>query len=129
MIPNSENWQYMGHAIRTRMQELELTRDDVMRGAGLPNRTIVTSLMQGRARLELKFVAGLARVLQINEHQLMLSAMQGFLSQDDVEFLKPFLPSADEIALMESLREDGAQSIAAAIKTLSQVDVILKKRR
>ena len=105
MIANRANWRYTGELLRTRMAELGVTKEELMVGAGFPNRTIVTSLVTGQARLEPKYAAGVARVLQLHEQQLVLLAAEGFMSADDVEFVRPILPTVEEMEFLDEVRK------------------------
>lgn len=103
------------------MSDLGVSKTQLAQGAGFRNQTIVTNLIKGNARLELKYVPAVAKVLKLNQHQLMLVAMQGFLGSDDVPFLAPFLPSVEELEILEALRKCGGESLKQAQDTLAKV--------
>lgn len=120
MIPNREKWRHTGELLRARMIELGVTKEDLMVAAGFPNRTIVTNLVNGGARLELKYVAGVARVLQAHEQQLLLEAAEGFMSADDIEFVRPVFPTIEEMELLDEIRKLGrtTEQVQRKIKEL-----------
>jgi len=83
------------------MADLGLTKDDIRIGANFPNQTIVTNLIEGRARMELKYVADVAKVLQVDNDYLMSLAVGGFLNEDDE---KHFRKTQSDLEIMR-LRE------------------------
>lgn len=125
---NSANWRYVGEIIRSRMIDLALTKNDLRRGANFPNQTIVTNLIEGRARLELKYVEGVAKVLQIDTDDLMRLAVCGFLSEDDEGYFKPQTQSDLEITKLQALCEELGKSLEEAARIQSQLMMILQQK-
>jgi hypothetical protein len=118
----------MGEVIRSRMAELNLKHSDLLQ-TGFPNSAIVTHLINGSARLELKYVRGLSEVIQVNERQMMTLAVEGFLSTEDVPHWQVYAPTIREIELLETLRTHGVQPLKEARKLLSTLIAIQQRPR
>ena len=123
---NSANWRYMGEVIRSRMTDLRLTKDDIRIGANFPNQTIVTNLIEGRARMELKYVADVAKVLQVDNDYLLSLAVCGFLNEDDEKYFRQ-TQSYLEITRLRELCNMLGERLQEAAEVHSQLMIIMQK--
>jgi hypothetical protein len=72
------------------MQEFGYTSEQLMRAAEFPNRTYMTGILSGRARLKLEYVRPLARALELDEDRVFRAALEGMLEVEDVIHFREF---------------------------------------
>ena len=90
MTANHRNWQQLGIVLNERMQKLGYTGEELLRAAMLPNRTYMSGILSGRARLKLEYVKAVALALDLDEDQLFWTALEGMLEAEDVVQVREF---------------------------------------
>ncbi len=90
MTANHRNWQRLGIVLNERMQKLGYTGEELLRAAMLPNRTYMSGILSGRARLKLEYVKPVAQALDLDEDQLFWTALEGTLEAEDVVHFREF---------------------------------------
>lgn len=90
MTANHRNWQHLGAMLTARMQEFGYTSEQLMQAADFPNRTYMTSILSGRARLKLEYVKPLAHALELDEDKLFWAAIEGLLEAEDISHFREF---------------------------------------
>ena len=90
MTANHRNWQQLGIVLTERIKELGFNRERLLRAAVLPNRTYVSGILSGRARLKLEYVKPVAQALDLDEDQLFWTALEGMLEAEDVVHFREF---------------------------------------
>lgn len=87
---NHRNWQHLGAMLTERMQGFGYTSEQLMQAADFPNRTYMTSILSGKARLKLEYVKPLAQALELDEDLLFQAALEGLLEAEDVPHFRDF---------------------------------------
>ena len=90
MAANHRNWQQLGIVLSERIKELGFNRERLFKAAMLPNRTYMSGILSGRARLKLEYVKPVAQALDLDEDQLFWTALEGMLDAEDVAHFREF---------------------------------------